>query len=219
MIFLSYTLNSSTPSYGNRNPFLINKKSAIAQGDIANDSTITTTVHIGTHLDMPYHFYENGQTISAYDADFFSFSKILFLEITPENFVIKDELIRPLSLIEDRGYDILLVKTGACAHRTKESYWSHNHGFHPDVYTILIERFPSIRIFGFDTISVSSFQDRAMGREAHKRFLNPDHPVLLLEDMNLCEANASTVFTSLIIAPLRIEQCDGIPCTVMATVV
>lgn len=218
MIFLSYTLNTSTPSYGNRNQFRIDKKSAIPQGDIANDSTISTTVHIGTHLDMPYHFYENGQTISAYSADFFSFSNILFLEINPENLVIKDELIHPLSLIDDRGYDLLLVKTGACTHRDKETYWSQNYGFHPDVYTVLIERFPSVRIFGFDTISVSSFQDRSTGREAHKQFLNPKGPILLLEDMDLRLINTSTIFFSVIIAPLRIEQCDGIPCTVMATI-
>lgn len=217
MIFLSYTLNPCTPSYGNRNSFRIDKKNAIAQGDIANDSTITTTVHIGTHLDMPYHFYENGKTISAYDADFFLFSNVLFLEICPEGLVIKDELLRQLSLINDQGYDLLIVKTGACSHRDNETYWSKNYGFHPDVYTFLTEKFPSIRIFGFDTISVSSFQDRSTGREAHKRFLHPDHPILLLEDMDLRCVNITTVFTSVIIAPLRIEQCDGIPCTVMAT--
>lgn len=218
MIFLSYPLNTLTPSYGNRNRFQIDKKSAITQGDVANDSTITTTVHIGTHLDMPYHFYENGQTISAYDANFFSFTKILFLEIFPENLIIKDELIRQLSLIIDDGYDLLLVKTGACVHRTEETYWSQNYGFHPDVYTILTQRFPSIRVFGFDTISVSSFQNRTIGREAHKRFLNPDYPILLLEDMDLRFINTSTVFTSIIVAPLRIEDCDGIPCTVIATI-
>lgn len=218
MIFLSYTLNASTPSYGNRNRFEIDKKSAIAQGDVANDSTMTTTVHMGTHLDMPYHFYENGQTISAYDANFFSFSNILFLEIHPEGLVIKDELIRQLSLINNQGYDLLLVKTGACTHRAEETYWSQNYGFHPDIYTVLTQRFPSIRVFGFDTISVSSFQDRTIGREAHKRFLNPDHPILLLEDMDLRYVDASSIFTSLIIAPLRIEHSDGLPCTVMATI-
>lgn len=218
MIFLSYPISPLTPAYGNNNKFQIHKQSAIILGDTANHSTITTSVHIGTHLDMPYHFYENGQTISAYNADFFSFSNILFLEITPQNFVIKNELIDQLSLIDDEGYDLLLVKTGSCNHRECKAYWNQNYGFHPDVYTILIERFHSIRVFGFDTISISSFQERLIGREAHKRFLNPDHPILLLEDMDLRYVNAVTQFTSLVIAPLRIEECDGIPCTVMATI-
>lgn len=216
MNFLSYTLNPKTPTYGNRNEFKIGKQSAIVQGGTANDSTIETTVHIGTHLDMPYHFYENGQTVTSFDADFFHFSKILFLEVHPKHYVIKEDLIHQLEKIDDCGYDILIVKTGACHYRESEKYWNENYGFHPDVYDTLVSRFPKIRIFGFDTISVSSFQDRPMGKEAHQRFLNPKNPILLLEDMDLTEVDTSTNFSSIIIAPLRIEQCDGLPCTVIA---
>jgi arylformamidase len=216
MIFLSYTLNSQTPSYGNRNAFKIEKQSAIDKGNTANDSMITTTAHIGTHLDMPYHFYENGQTIVSFDADFFHFSKILFLEIEPKEYVIREELIHKLEKTDDLGYDILIVKTGSCYHREDHKYWSENYGFHPDVYDILIAHFPNIRLFGFDTISVSSFQERTMGKEAHKRFLTPENPILLLEDMDLRTISHQTPIESVVIAPLRIENCDGIPCTVMA---
>lgn len=216
MIFLSYTLTPSTPSYGNHNTFKLDKQNAIAQRGTANNSMITTTVHIGTHLDMPYHFYENGQTINSYDADFFIFTKILFLEIAPKNFVIKEEILEKLRHIPNDGYEILIVKTGSCNIRENKKYWQENYGFHPDIYDFLIEKFDSIRIFGFDTLSVSSFQDRPTGREAHKRFLNPKKPILLLEDMDLNTINEFCNFSSLIVAPLRIEQCDGIPCTVMA---
>lgn len=216
MIFLSYTLNPATPSYGNRNAFKIEKQSSIAQGGTANDSMITTTVHMGTHLDMPYHFYDEGQTIESYDADFFRFTKILFLEIEPKNFVIRDELFEKLQSVQNIGYEILIVKTGSCNVRESKKYWEENYGFHPEIYDFLGERFGTIRMFGFDTLSVSSFQDRTTGREAHKRFLNPKKPILLLEDMDLRSVDASTRFSSVIVAPLRIEQCDGLPCTVIA---
>ena len=97
VIFLSHILDENTPSYGSRNKFLIEKKSDIQKGDVANDSFIKTTVHIGTHIDMPYHFFENGQTIENFDADFWIFSKveILFLDlkIDKEKLIIRDELI------------------------------------------------------------------------------------------------------------------------------
>jgi kynurenine formamidase len=217
MIYLSYTLNHETPSYGNRNEFKLGKQSSIAQGATANDSTMTTTVHIGTHLDMPYHFYENGATIESFDADFFYFSKILFLEVQPKNHIIKDELIELLQNIEDNSFEILIVKTGSCNHRNNQRYWESNYGFHPDIYDLIVKKFTHIRVFGFDTISVSSFQHRNIGKEAHKRFLNPTNPILLLEDMDLTATNLSTYFSSIIVAPLRIEQCDGLPCTVIAT--
>jgi len=211
MIFLSYILDEKTPTYGNRNKFEISKKSDISSGDVANDSFISATVHIGTHIDMPYHFYEDGQTIEDFDASFWIFDKPLIIEIESQSVVIKDELLEKLKNIDDIGYDILIVKTGICNIRDKSEFWEKNYGFHPDVYDFLIDNFSDIRVFGFDSVSVSSFQNRMMGREAHKRFLNPKKPILLLEDMDL---RAIDKIKKIIISPLRISNCDGLPCTI-----
>lgn len=218
MIFLSYILDEQTPTYGDRNRFQQIKKSDISNGSIANDTTISTTVHVGTHIDMPYHFYENGQTIENYNADFWFFEKVLFLELNPNSIVIKDELVDLLDGIEDIGYEILIVKTGICNQRDTNDFWEKNYGFHPDVYGYLIKSFPRIRVLGFDSISVSSFQDRMLGREAHKRFLNPKKPILLLEDMDLRNIDGKRFLKEIIISPLRIASSDGLPCTVFGVV-
>jgi kynurenine formamidase len=107
-IYLSYILDENTPTYGNRNKFNIYKKSSIANRDIANDSFIESTVHIGTHIDMPYHFYENGQTIEDFDIDFFYFKNILFLEISPKDLVIKEEIIGLLEKEREKKNMMLL---------------------------------------------------------------------------------------------------------------
>ena len=78
--------------------------------------------------------------------------------------------------------------------------------------------FPKIRVLGFDSISVSSFQNRIIGREAHKAFLDPKNPILLLEDMDLTNVDKNTKFKRVIIAPLRISKCDGLPCTVIGEI-
>lgn len=213
--FLSYSLDISTPTYGNRNKFLIEKKSDISKGDVANDSFISTTAHIGTHIDMPYHFYEDGQTIENFDADFWIFKKVLFVEIEPKNLVVKDELINVLENIQDTDYEILIVKTGICNQRNKEVFWKENVGFAPEIYNYLTEKFLNIRVLGFDSISVSSITDRILGRESHKRFLSPKKPILLLEDMDLRQIDSGVVFEKIVVAPLRIKKCDGLPCTVI----
>ncbi len=228
IIFLSYILNENSPSYGNRNVFQITKNSDINKGDIANDSSIKTTVHIGTHLDMPYHFYEDGQTIGDFPADFWVFSKkeILFIELKVENgeLIIKDKLIDELEKIvlnsqfSILNYKLLIVKTGICNIREDEKYWKENYGFAPEIYDYLIEKFTNIRVFGFDSISISCFKDRMIGREAHKRFLNPKRPILLLEDMDLRYINKNINLNKIIIAPLRIAKCDGLPCTIIGVV-
>jgi arylformamidase len=214
LIYLSYILEANTPTYGNRNRFEQIKKSDISCGDVANDTSIYTTVHIGTHIDMPYHFYENGNTIEDYSADFWRFETPLFIEIEQEDLIIRDKLIKKLNSIRDIGYDMLIIKTGICDRRDRDEFWENNYGFHPDIYDYLVQNFPNIRVLGFDSISVSSFANRVLGREAHKRFLNPKNPILLLEDMDLRTINKDIKLKELIVSPLRISNCDGLPCTV-----
>lgn len=218
MLFLSYILSDSTPSYGNRNQFTRIQKSNISKGDVANDSEILTNVHMGTHIDMPYHFYEKGQTIEEYDASFWFFKSVLIVEIEPRNYVIEEELINKLENIEDQSYEILIVKTGACYSRDHDTYMLKNYGFSDKVAQYIRTKFNKVRVMGFDTISVSSFTNRARGRESHKSFLDPSQPILLLEDMDLKEVNENTQFQELIISPLRVSYCDGLPTTVFAKV-
>lgn len=219
LIYLSYILDKNTPTYGNRNKFEQFKKSDISCGDIANDTTISTTVHIGTHIDMPYHFYEEGQIIENFDANFWVFKNPLIIKIQPRDLIIKDELIDVLKNKNSKlSYDILIVKTGICHRRDSDEFWQNNFGFHPDIYEYLIQDFPNIRVFGFDSISASSFSNREVGRESHKKFLNPKKPILLLEDMDLKEIYNNTKLKEVIISPLRISKCDGLPCTVFGVI-
>ena len=218
-IYLSYVLDKNTPSYGNRNKFNVYKKSSILNGDIANDSFIETTVHIGTHIDMPYHFYENGQTIENFDIEYFYFNNILFLELNPNDLVVKEELIDLLKEIDYKNnYDSIIVKTGICYKRKEEIFWKENHGFHPEVAYYIRENFPKVRIFGFDSISVSSFANRMIGREAHKAFLKPENPILLVEDMDLRKIYKNNKIKTMILVPLRISKSDGIPCTIIGEI-
>ncbi len=219
-VYLSYILDEKTPTYGNRNRFVCEKKSDISKGDVANDSSMTTTVHIGTHIDMPYHFFEEGQTIEDFDIDYFSSENVLFVELAPQNLIIKEELTEQLQSVDGKeSYEFLIIKTGICHLRDSETFWKSNYGFNPSVASYLREVFPRIRIIGFDSISVSSFAHRMVGREAHRVFLDPSSPILILEDMDLRSLHAGSKIIKMDIVPLRIAQCDGLPCTVLAEIV
>jgi arylformamidase len=74
-------------------------------------------------------------------------------------------------------------------------------------------KFPKLRLFGFDMISLTSKLDRPEGKEAHLNFLI-ENQILILEDMNL--ENLFTCPNKVIVAPLQIENSDGGPCTVFA---
>ncbi len=201
-IFLSYALDTSTPTYGNKDSLEISQ------------NKVTMSAHMGTHIDFPNHFFEGAASICDYSADFFIFAKPLVVEIKPKSKIIQDELILSLDGIRDDDYDILLVKTGGCKTRGEDGYALSGYGFAPEIAIFLREKYPKIRVFGFDTISVSSFLDRELGRAAHKAFLNPDSPILLLEDMDLREIGANEL-KSIFVSPLRIGGFDGAPCVVI----
>ncbi|WP_297431517.1 cyclase family protein [Sulfurimonas sp.] len=220
LIYLSYILDENTPTYGNRNRFICEKKSDISKGNVANDSTISTTVHVGTHIDMPYHFFEGGQTIENFDASYFRFTNVLFIDILPKDIIVKDDLIALLKTQTNKNsYDMLVVKTGICHKRDNNEFWQTNYGFDPSIAEYLRMEYPNIRVIGFDSISVSSFANRILGKESHRAFLNPKQPILLVEDMDLTHLKKDSKIDKIDIAPLRIAQCDGLPCTIIAEVI
>lgn len=218
IIYLSHLLDSTTPSYGNRSILELESKRSIACGDHSNDSFLHMPVHLGTHIDMPIHFYANGQSIKDYAADFWIFNHPLLIEIQPKENILYQEIIGKLEEIlpeKKQLCDMLIVKTGMGAMRHLPIYWENNPGFSPDLYTYFKSEMPLLRVFGFDGISLTGFQNRDVGKSAHQQFLNPDAPILLLEDMNLEAVLPDTKFEKIIAVPLRLSHCDGLPCTVM----
>ena len=79
--------------------------------------------------------------------------------------------------------------------------------------SLLKNKFPNIRVFGFDMISLTSLNDKEEGKRAHINFLI-NHDILILEDMNLDPIN--TIPDTIILSPLQIQNADGVPCTVIA---
>lgn len=215
IVSLSYYLAPTTPLYGNNGSISIEKISEISKGKTSNNSLVSMPLHSGTHIDFPKHFFTNGQTLEDYNPDFWFFSNPLILNIEPKSFVIKNEITE---LIEDIGvntYDILIINTGSGNFRNSERYISENYGIHPDIADSIRRKLPNIRVLLLDMISVSSYTDRKMGREAHKMFLNPENPILIVEDANLEGIKEKTV-KNIIISPLNIAEADGAPCTIYA---
>jgi len=211
-VFLSHTINTETPAYGGRKQVELDRISDISNGDTANNTRLSMSVHTGTHLDMPLHFFADGQDISSFDADFWFFSKPLFVDVEPADYVVGNELVSKLDNIEDRGFDCIIVRTGF--DRFDEDNADKNYGFHESIADYIRNKYKNVRLFGMDTLSVSSFQNRPEGRKAHKAFLNPEKPLILLEDMKL-DYEGLNMISRLIILPLRVDDTDGLPCTVV----
>lgn len=217
-VALSYKLDKNTPAYGNGAGVECIQDKSMAHGDSCNTSRWNFSNHLGTHLDFPRHFGEHGKTLDDYPIEFFVFKRVGFVDLgdVPSGKIISWQDLKLYDIPSD--IEILLVKTGFCNKRNSPIYWQENPGFSPQLADDLRNRFPSLRILGFDSISLSSFAHRELGREAHKRFLDHDRPILPLEDMDLSHITETIKFKQVVAAPWMVHGADAAPCTVMAEV-
>jgi kynurenine formamidase len=153
-----------------------------------------------------------GATISDYAASHWVFDRVTVVSI-PAN---SDEIISAGAWCDEIPMDceLLLLKTGFEARRSKEAYWMHNPGLSPELAVWLRAHRPSVRAIGFDFISLTAFQHRALGREAHQAFLShPTSPISIFEDLKLsaCGQNLKQV----IALPILVQNGDGGPVTVV----
>ena len=97
-IWLSHTLREETEGYRGKRSLIIDRTSSIEKGDSSNSFNFSMNNHLGTHVDVPYHFLNNGCFINDYKASDWVFNYPLIINkpiqpgilLTPE--LIKDDI-------------------------------------------------------------------------------------------------------------------------------
>ena len=216
---LSYRLNKSTPTYGNKSKLGIDEVKSIAKGDTVNESNINLPLHAGTHIDLPKHFFENGQTLADFPESFWVFNNPLIINISVgKSLVLNNEVTDILENKVDSKWDILLINLSPAIDRNSSEYWKNNYGFSAEVILYIRNNFPSVRAMGFNSISLSSIKYPEEGKNSHIAALNPERPILVIEDMNLSPLTKEMELNKLIVSPLMVEGVEGLPVTVWGEV-
>jgi arylformamidase len=213
--YLSHFIKDDTPEYGGKKSISIVKTGQISEGASANSTSVSFSNHIGTHIDFPLHFSDTGKSLSDYPASFWTFEKVHIVNCHVGNDVIISETTFAIDDIP-RDTEFLLIYTGFGRNRGKDIYWNNNPGFSPSLARLLRNRCPKLKVIGFDFISLSSYQDRPLGRIAHKEFLIRED-ILIIEDMNLDQINDKVV-NRIIALPILIKDIDGCPITIIAEI-
>ncbi len=214
MIWLSHILEPDTPHYGGSKEFHIEPNKSISRGDSANTSNIYLSSHSGTHVDVPYHFYDKGKKIADYPPEnwIFEHPVLVNLKVKSGEQVSANKIRNHLSTT-DKHTDVVLIRTGYEKKRLSGDYWATSPVFDPKIADFLSDIFPRIRAVGIDCISISSLEYRDLGREAHKRFLGKE--IAIIEDLALRKIPDNLTLTRLMVFPLRTIMADGAPCTVV----
>lgn len=211
-VTLSWVINNETIGYGGFQGVKISPLKQISKGDTANTHRIELHNHSGTHIDFPYHFIEAGKKSHEYDAGFWVFASPWMVNIQVndgEVFILTSEVIASIP----RETDFLILKTGFGGFRNEDKFWSNNPGLSPELAAKLKFQCPKLKIIGLDTISLTSYKHREIGRVSHREFLGTND-ILVVEDMKLDELVEQP--KKLICLPLLIEGIDGAPVHIIA---
>ncbi|MBU0997876.1 MAG: cyclase family protein [Firmicutes bacterium] len=198
-IDLSHLISSSTLVYpGDPNLEITNR--AGHQKDGFHMDVIKTAMHVGTHLDSPYHFIEKGFGIEEIPLpNVIGYANVIHVEI--KNGVLNTEdIINAYSLLENQ-YPILLLNSKHGLLFNQEAYFTNCPSFEPSFFEFVMNH--QIHTIGLDLPTIKYQGESPI--QAHLDFLGQE--ITIIEGLNRLEDLHSEVFFAGL--PLKIKGLDG----------
>jgi arylformamidase len=195
---ITRTLNSDLAPWPGDSPFTAERQLAMDRGDIVNLTTLTTSSHIGTHVDAPYHFVNADLSLEQVPLDIY---------LGPATVVTVQREAGPLTPadfpnLDWTGVERLLVHSVA-SHHPLNQFISDFVYPSPELADWLGQH--GVVLFGADAPSMDALDSKTLpGHLALRR-----HNVAILEGLLL--ANVPDGEYELIALPLKIEGGDGSP--------
>ncbi|MEW9501691.1 arylformamidase [Jeotgalibacillus marinus] len=197
IIDISMKLSQKTASWPGDTPFHYEVACSKEESGSVNVGKIETSTHIGTHIDAPYHFEENGKKVD---------------ELPLERYVSQAIVIDCSNKVQIVAEDILPYLTNECVTTVliKTRYWRDRTKF-PDTIPTMEEALPrqltqkGISLIGVDLPSVDRIDSKELG--VHHSLAKYD--ISILEGIVMDDVKPGIY--ELIALPLRIEGADGSP--------
>jgi arylformamidase len=178
-------------------PFDAAPLNRMAAGNTCNTTWIGCSTHIGTHVDAPWHFEENGKRIDAMDSSLY-FGHALVIDLPALDMIQAEDL--GTSPLPHR----VLIKTRNSDYPVNGPFLQSYVALAPDAAQRLVD--DGVKLTGVDYLSVAPFRQK--GQETHHRLLR--HGVLVVEGLCLRGIPAGTHL--FVVLPLPLIGLDGAPC-------
>jgi arylformamidase len=193
MVDITRALYRGHPTWPGDTPFRLEPTSRIAKGAAVNVMALTTSTHVGTHLDAPYHYDEAGVRLGGVALERLSGpAQVLFALAGLEG-----ALLEPFPKLPER----VLFFTGQP--EVWEAFPERFHPFSPEIIHLLADR--GVRLIGTDAPSVDPLNSKDL--PAHRACAERD--VLILEGLNL--QGVSEGRYELLCLPLNLPDADASP--------
>jgi arylformamidase len=198
-IDISVALDNGMVHWPGDPPFHREEVMQMERGDICNVSKMTSTVHIGTHMDAPHHFVKNGRGIDSMPIDA-TVGRARVIRIDDP------EMIRVAELDQHNigAGERVLFRTRNSLSAWKTTDFQKRFVYIPaDTARYLVSK--DVRTIGVDYLSVGGFD--ADGPQTHQALLSAG--VWIIEGLNLGDVEPGDY--DLVCLPLKIVGSDGAP--------
>jgi arylformamidase len=174
-----------------------------------NSKTLHLYSHAGTHMDAPFHFEVNNQTIDEFEVSrFICDSLVIPIDAHAEQKIKLEDLGVYADLI-NKG-DGVILKTGWSAYVNENSYREELPGIHEGLANWFVDK--GINMLAVETPSVADVMDLEEVTKIHEILLGGD--IIIVEGLtNLDSVSKRKV--KLIALPLKIKGGDGAPARVI----
>ncbi|WP_052255291.1 cyclase family protein [Salinicoccus sp. YB14-2] len=222
---LGYPIYEGMPVFPGLPEVKVELKEDKEAGDHWNGSVLTTYLHAGTHVDAPFHhFNDESVGIDSIPAENFVYDNPLVLDVPAQ----KENDLITIDQLEKRGdqlyeADMLIFNTHAYKKRNVD-FEDYSNGFStvsPEAAEYIRAHLPKVKAVAIDTLSIENIPiGKTNNFRTHKAFLNPSKPndtILIYEDVNL-EPIVDKTIRKIYCTPLRIVGRDASICNPVAII-
>jgi arylformamidase len=200
IIDISVPLKPEMPVWPGSPGFKLYRTMNLAAGDEANVSQLETDVHVGTHVDAPCHFLQEGTAVEELSLDVLIGPA--YVAYLPEVKAVTAADLEELNLPPNTTR--LLLST------TNSQLWAnHVTEFNKDFVALTADGAQwladkGIRLIGVDYLSVQRYYDSTL---THEILLKAG--IIILEGLNL--TNVAAGMYQLVCLPIKLVGSDGAP--------
>lgn len=179
----------------------LERVSKLEEGCQSNITQLEMSIHTGTHIDAPFHFLRDGNTVDQISLEILvGPAQVIHL---PDSCNVIDSAILSKSGI-DKGIERVLFRT-----RNSLLWKSKNKKFQKEFVAVNSNganflKGTDIKLVGIDYLSIAAFDDI---ESTHKILLGAG--IVALEGLNLSKVNAGMY--KLFCLPLNLVGCEGAP--------
>lgn len=197
---ISLTISPDLPTWPGDPKVELERIAKQENGDQANVTRISMSVHTGTHVDAPYHFLSKGKTVEHLLLK--TLTGRAFVLHLPEADLITAAILQAAELPPRTRRVLLKTRNSEFWAKGEKNFQRDYVSISPDGAQYLVDR--GVQLVGVDYLSVAPFSDPA---PTHQILLRAG--VVVVEGLNLSAVSDGRY--NLYCLPIKIQSSDGAP--------